>query len=90
MATRQLKKPITATRTHCPITGELIRFVQAGDLWMATTTLWTSRPFQSKDRLVYELSYVNGVAPELPEPGVSVVRDANEPPGSREPVGPSV
>ena len=84
------KQGLKTARTHCPITKDLIKIVQVGDLWIATTALWTSRPFKSKDRLVYELSYSDGIPPELPEPGVSVVRDHREPPGPREPVGPSI
>lgn len=80
-------QPLGSARTHCPITKELIRIVKAGDMWMASTSLWTSRPFHSRDRLLYELSYEAGLAPAFPEPGVRVVRDANEPPGPREPVG---
>ena len=76
-------------RTHCPITRDLIKIVRAGDYWIGTTGLWTTRPFQTKERLQYELSYENGVAPAYPEPGVSVSRDANEPP-EKEPVGPAV
>lgn len=77
---------LRSPRTHCPITKELIRVVKVGDLWIGTTSLWTSRPYQTRDRLMYELSYNNGVAPSFPEPGVSVVRDANEPP-DKYPVG---
>ena len=79
-----LKSP----RTHCPITGDLIKVLQTGDFWIGTTALWTTRPYRSRDRLLYELSYNNGTAPAFPEPGVAVVRDANEPP-TKEPVGPT-
>ena len=86
---RKVDHGLKVPRTHCPITKDLIKIVKAGEFWIGTTALWTTRPFRSRDRLVYELSYDNGVAPAFPEPGVSVVRDANEPP-EKEPVGPTV
>lgn len=77
-------------RRFCPITGEEISLVKAGDMWIAHTSLWTSRPFEFKDSLAYSLSHSYGESPDLPRPGVEVVRDANEPPGKKEPVGPEV
>ena len=76
-------KSLAAPRTHCPITKELIKIVKAGDMWMATTSLWTSRPFHFRDRLLYELSYEAGVAPDFPDPSISA-RPRLPPP---EPVG---
>ena len=71
MAVKKPAKPLASRRTHCPITGELIKIVKAGDMWLATTSLWTSRPFHSEDRLQYELSYNAGIAPDLPDPSIS-------------------
>ena len=86
------KKPaaLSSPRTRCPMTGDEIQIKKAGDMWFAFTPLWTSRPFDFRDSLVYMLSHSDGVAPDMPRPGVEVVRDANEPPGEKEPVGPEV
>lgn len=81
--------PLDEPRTKCPFTGEDISIVKAGDKWMAFTSLWTSRPYDFKDSLVYGLSHNGGTAPNMPRPGVQVIRDANEPPGSKEYVGPT-
>lgn len=81
--------PLSVGRTACPFTGEEIQFSKAGDMWIAHTSLWTSRPFDFRDSLVYMLSHNQGVAPDWPRPGVSVVRDANEPP-EKHPVGPDI
>ena len=73
-------------RTRCPITNELIKIVEAGDFWIGTTSLWTTRPYRSERRLRYELSYNYGKPPNIPDPTVEVVRDHNEPP-TKYPVG---
>ena len=86
-------KPIEAARaaprTNCPITGELIRYREVGadKMWVAFTSLWTTRMFQFKDQLVRALSYCNGVEPLFPRNEVVVVRDDNEPPGPAHPIG---
>jgi hypothetical protein len=82
--------PLSEPRVRCPMTGEDINIVKAGGMWIATTSLWTSRPFDFRDSLVYMLSHEGGVPPDMPRPGAQVLRDANEPPGPREPVGPIV
>lgn len=74
--------PLSSPRTTCPITGEEIKIVKAGDKWMAHTSLWTSRPYDFRDTLVYMLSHSNGVAPDMPRPGVEVVRDERDAFGS--------
>ena len=83
-------RPLSEPRTRCPITGEPINVKKAGDKWIAYTSLWTSRPYDFKDVLLYVLSHNEGVAPDMPRPGVTVVRDENEPPGPKAPVGPPV
>ena len=77
---------LKTARTHCPITKDLIKIVEAGGMWIGTTPLWTTRPYQSKERLVYELSYDNGVPPVFPDPSITITRDHNEPP-TKYPVG---
>ena len=71
MAAPKKSKSLASHRTHCPITGELIKIVKAGDMWLATTSLWTSRPYHTEARLRYELSYNAGIAPDLPDPSIS-------------------
>ena len=77
---------LKTARTHCPITKDLIKIVQVGDMWIGTTPLWTTRPYRSKERLAYELSYDNGIPPVFPSPDITVTRDYNEPP-TKYPVG---
>ena len=79
--------PLSSVRTHCPITGELIRKQQVGEWWIASTSLWTSGPFSLRRDLEWALSHNTGVAPSYQKPGIEVVRDANEPPGSGHPMG---
>ena len=81
--------PLSEPRALCPMTGDAIEITKAGSMWIAHTPLWTSRPFDFKDTLVYLLSHNQGVAPDWPRPGVTVVRDANEPP-EKHPVGPDL
>ena len=89
-AKKEVRAPALASpRTRCPITGEEITIKKAGDMWIAYTSLWTSRPYEFRDTLVYMLSHNEGVAPDMPRPGVSVVRDVNEPPEKHH-VGPAV
>jgi hypothetical protein len=71
---------LASKRTHCPITKELIKYIQVGDYWIATTSIWTTRPYHFKGDLEYALSYNNGVCPTYPKPGVQVTRDAGEAP----------
>ena len=80
---------LTSYRERCPITGEEIKVVKAGDSWVAFTSLWTSRPFPFKDMLLYALSHSDGRIPDMPRPGVTVLRDANEPP-EKHAVGPDI
>lgn len=63
-------------------TREPIRYVKAGEFWIASTSLWTSRPFHFKADAEYAFSHVDGRAPDYPKPGAEVVRDVNEPPRS--------
>lgn len=74
--------PLTAPRTHCPITGEMIRFLEVGKTkdFMAVTSLWTSRIFQTREALVRALSFNGGTEPAYKKSEVSVVRDELEPP----------
>ena len=65
--------PLTSPRTRCPITGEPIEIKQVGTKWFAHTSLWTSRPYDFRDTLVYTLSHNGGTAPDLPRPGVTAV-----------------
>lgn len=81
--------PLSEPRATCPITGDPIEILKAGDMWVAHTPLWTSRAYEFRDTLVYMLSHNQGVAPDWPRPGASVVRDANEPP-EKHPVGPDI
>ncbi len=57
-------------RTHCPITNELIRFIPAGKMWMATTSIWTSRPFDTKKEAQHAFSYNAGLPPLMDSPVV--------------------
>jgi hypothetical protein len=89
-AAKQVVAPVSdclnEPRTHCPITKDLIKIVEVGEFWMGATSLWTTRPYRSKARLLYELSYNNGKAPNFPDPDITVTRYENEPP-TKYPVG---
>ena len=88
-AKKEARAPALASpRTICPITGEEIKIVKAGDKWIAHTSLWTSRPYEFRDTLVYMLSHYEGVSPDMPRPGISV-GDVTRPP-DKYPVGPVI
>jgi len=72
----RLPKP----RVIDPITGEDIQYTQAGEFWIAFTSLWTSKPFPFKAYAEYAVSHVLGQPPSYPKPGAQVIRDVNEPP----------
>ena len=74
-------------RTHCPITGELIRLLEVGQErnWIGVTSLWTTRVFQTREQLVRALSHSVGMEPAFKKSEISVVRAEGEPPPSNDP-----
>ena len=74
-------------RTHCPITGELIRLLEVGAErnWIGVTSLWTTRVFQTREQLVRALSHSVGMEPAFKKTEISVVRAEGEPPPSNDP-----
>lgn len=77
----------SAPRTHCPITGELIRLLEVGKErnWIGVTSLWTTRVFQTREQLVRALSHSVGMEPSFKKSEISVVRAEGEPPPSNDP-----
>ena len=66
--------PLDMARTTCPFLDETIQYKQInGGKWIAFTSLWTSRPYDFRDMLVFVLSHNGGTAPNLPRPGVTPV-----------------
>jgi len=81
---QKLQRGMTTPRVMDAYTGEDIKYTKAGDFWIASTSLWTSRPFNFLDDLKYALSYSMGVPPRYNKPGIEVTRNEGERPKGAE------